>query len=128
MYNQKVFERFTNPKNVGMIKKADGIGSFKKVQGIDEIKIYLKIEENTIIDAKFKTFGGISTIASADAGMDLIKDKKIDEALLLSEENINEFLGGIPEEKVQSLELVIKAIADAIKNYRKKMIRLSLKS
>lgn len=128
MYNQKVFERFISHENAGFIKKADGIGVFKSKEGKEELKIYLKIENGVIKDAKFKIFGGVSAIVSADAGMDLIKDKKVDEALLVSEENIDLCLGGLPEGKTQSAENVVLAIAVAVKNYRKKLIKLALKN
>ncbi len=127
MYSKNIFERFFTHKNAGHVKKADGTGLYKSEQGNDEIKVYLKIEEGVITDAKFKIFGGVSAIVSADVGMDLIKNKKIDDALMVSEEDINLSLGGLPEGQMQSALMVVRGIANAVKNYRKKMIRLALK-
>jgi len=127
MYSQKIIDRFLTHKNAGIIKKANGVGLFKTVQGDEEIKVYLKVENGVILDAKYKTFGGISTIVCADALMDLIRAKAVDDALLISEEDINLSLGGLPEEKMQSAMLVVRGVANAVKDYRKKMIKLALK-
>ncbi|NCB48618.1 MAG: iron-sulfur cluster assembly scaffold protein [Clostridia bacterium] len=127
MYNQEIFERFLTHKNAGIIKKADGIGVVKLMNGNDEIKVFLKVENGVILDAKYKVFGGVSAIVSADIAMDLIKNKAIDDALLMNEEDINQSLGGLPVQKIQTAQVVVSAIANAVKNYRKKMIKLAIK-
>lgn len=127
MYSQDIFERFIIHKNAGLIKKADGVGLVKLENGFDEIKVYLKVENGIILDAKYKTFGGVSAIVSADSAMDLIRNKTIDDALLVNEEDVNTSLGGLPNGKIQSAQVVVQAIANAVKNYRKKLIKLALK-
>ncbi len=126
MYNKTILDRLSNLKNAGMLKKPEGIGTFKTATDIEELKVFLRVENGVVKDAKFKTFGGVATIVCADVAMDLIKNKTIDEVLNVSSQEVNESVGGLPEDKIQSAEIVIRAIGDAIKYYRKRLIKLAL--
>ena len=122
MYNEKVLGIFQSPKNAGAIKGADGIGTVGNAQCGDIMKIYLKIDaRGTITDAKFKTFGCVSAIASSDVACEMIKGKSIDEALALTNKDVLDFLGGLPPQKIHCSVLAKEAIEAAVKNYRKKI-------
>lgn len=121
MYNQKVMEIFANPKNVGMIKCADGVGEVEdKVCG-DVVKLYIRIEEEVITELKFKAFGGVSTIACAYAVTEIAKEKTVEEALSITEQNIVEYLEQLPEERVYSATLAKEALLVAIDEYKKNL-------
>ena len=121
MYNEIVMERFQNPRNAGMIINADGVGQVGNVRCGDIMKIYLRIEKGIIQDAKFKTFGCVSAIASTDVACDMIKGKTIEQALQLTNQDVINELHGLPDVKVHCSVLAQEAIAEAVKDYYKKL-------
>jgi nitrogen fixation NifU-like protein len=118
-------KRFEEAKNAGMIKGADGVGQVGNARCGDIMRIYLKIENEKIIDAKFKTFGCVSAIASTDIACDMIKGKTLDEALKVSNKDVVDALGGLPDIKIHCSVLAQEAIAEAVKDYRKKQAKLA---
>jgi len=119
-YNEKVIEVFSNPKNVGKIDNADGVGTVGNATCGDIMKIYLKIENNVIIDAKFQTFGCAAAIATSSTATEMIIGKTIDEAERLTNADVVENLGGLPAQKMHCSVLAEEAIREAIKDYRAK--------
>ena len=121
MYNEKVVEIFTNPKNVGEIKDANAIGQVGNPACGDIMKLYLKINDKGIIeDAKFQTFGCAAAIVSSSVATEMIKGKTIEEALKLENQEILDYLGGLPAHKIHCSVLAKEAIESAIDNYNKK--------
>jgi len=121
MYNEKVTEIFANPKNVGEMKDANAIGQVGNAACGDIMKIYLKINKNEIIeDASFQTFGCAAAIVSSSVATEMIKGKTIEEALKLENQEILDYLGGLPTHKIHCSILAKEAIHSAIDNYRKK--------
>ncbi len=120
MYNDKVMEHFTNPRNVGTIENADAIGQFGSPVCGDIMEVSLKIEDNVIVDAKFRTFGCGSAIASSSVATEMIKGKTLEEALKLTNQNFVDELGGLPGPKIHCSVLSEQAIKLAIYNYAKK--------
>lgn len=121
MYSEKVVDHFTNPRNVGEIENADGVGQVGNPLCGDIMKIYLKIENNIITDAKFKTFGCGAAIATSSMATELIKGKSIDEALELSNKAVVEALDGLPPVKLHCSVLAEEAVKAAIIDYYKKI-------
>lgn len=119
-YSEKVMEHFTNPRNVGEIENADGIGEVGNAKCGDIMKIYLKVEDNIIKDVKFKTFGCGSAIASSSIATELIMGKSIDEAWELTNKAVAEALDGLPPVKMHCSVLAEEAIHKAINDYRVK--------
>jgi nitrogen fixation protein NifU and related proteins len=120
MYSDKVMDHFMNPRNVGEITDADGIGTVGNPKCGDIMKIYLKIEDNIIKDAKFKTFGCGAAVASSSMATELIKGKTIDEAWATSNKAVIEALEGLPPVKIHCSVLAEEAIHEAINDYRVK--------
>ena len=121
MYSEKVMDHFTNPRNVGKIDDADGVGEVGNAKCGDIMKIYLKVDENHIItDVKFNTFGCASAIASSSMATCLIKGKPISEAIKLSNQAVVEALDGLPPVKIHCSVLAEEAIQSAINDYRSK--------
>ncbi|MCY6959421.1 Fe-S cluster assembly scaffold protein NifU [Clostridium brassicae] len=120
MYSEKVMDHFRNPRNVGEIENASGIGEVGNPQCGDIMKIYLKVEDNIIKDVKFKTFGCGSAIASSSMATELIKGKTVDEAWTLSNKAVAEALDGLPPIKMHCSVLAEEAIHKAINDYRVK--------
>ena len=119
MYNEKVMEHFTNPHNAGAMENPDAVGSYGSPVCGDMMEISLKIEDNVIIDAKFRTFGCGSAIASSSVATDMIKGKTLEEALALTNQNFVDELGGLPGAKIHCSVLSEQAIKLAIYNYAK---------
>ena len=121
MYSKKVLDIFKQPKNVGLIKNASGVGQVGNMKCGDIMKIYLKIEDNIIVDAKFKTFGCVAAIVSTDLACDKIKGKSVEDALKVTNEEILKEMGEIPANKIHCSILAKEAIEEAVKDYRKKL-------
>lgn len=121
MYSEKVMEHFMDPKNVGEIEDADGVGEAGSLQCGDTMKVFLKIEDNIIKDIKFKTFGCAAAIASSSMATEMIKGKTVDEALEITNKEVVEALGGLPPVKVHCSVLAEDGIQAAIKDYLEKM-------
>lgn len=120
MYSEKVMEHFTNPRNVGEIENADGVGEVGNAKCGDIMKMYLKIDGDTVEDVKFKTFGCGSAIASSSMATELIKGKTIDEVMKLTNKSVVEALDGLPPVKVHCSVLAEQAVKAALLDYSKK--------
>ena len=121
MYNAKVLEIFKNPKNVGSLKGANGIGKVGNAACGDIMKIYLKISDDGIIeDAKFKTFGCAAAITTTSVATELIKGKTIEEALAVKNSDVIDILGGLPPIKIHCSILAEEAIHAAVEDYYKR--------
>jgi len=118
--NSKLMEHFKDPHNVGELKNPDAIGHVGNARCGDIMELYLKIKDNKIIDAKFKTFGCAAAIASTSVLTDLIKGKKIDQVLDISHQEIKKVLGKMPAHKFHCTVLAENALKEAIKNYKEK--------
>ena len=118
MYSEKVMEHFASPHNVGELKDANAIGEVGNAQCGDIMRMYLKIEDDVIKDASFKTFGCCAAIASSSVATDMIKGKTIEEALALKNSDVVEALDGLPPIKIHCSVLAEEAIKSAIENYR----------
>ncbi len=120
LYSEKVMDHFMNPRNVGKIEDADGIGEVGNAKCGDIMKIYIKVENNIITDVKFNTFGCGSAIASSSMATELIKGKTVDRALELTNKAVAEALDGLPAHKLHCSVLAEEAIKAAIEDYRAK--------
>lgn len=120
MYNETVMDHFMNPHNVGEIEDADGVGVYGSPVCGDMMKITIKVENNVITDAKFKTFGCGSAIASSSMATDMLIGKTVEEALALSNKDVLEKLGGLPGPKIHCSVLSEQAIKCAIYDYAQK--------
>lgn len=117
LYSEKVMEHFRNPRNVGVIEDADGIGEVGNARCGDIMKIYLKIVNDVIFDVKFETFGCGSAIASSSMATELIKGKPVSEAEKLTNRAVAEALDGLPPHKLHCSVLAEEAIKAAVKDY-----------
>lgn len=117
LYSDKVMDHFRNPRNVGVIENADGIGQVGNPICGDIMKIYLKVEDNRIEDVKFETFGCGSAIASSSMATELIKGKSLDEVMELTNKAVVEALDGLPPHKIHCSVLAEEAIRAALKDY-----------
>ncbi|MDE7087141.1 MAG: Fe-S cluster assembly scaffold protein NifU [Clostridia bacterium] len=117
LYSEKVMDHFTNPRNVGKLDDADGIGEVGNAKCGDIMKIYIKVRDNIIVDVKFNTFGCGSAIASSSMATEMIKGKPISEALELTNKAVAEALDGLPAHKLHCSVLAEEAIRAAIKDY-----------
>ena len=117
LYSEKVMDHFTNPRNVGKLDDADGIGEVGNARCGDIMKIYIKVEDGIISDVKFNTFGCGSAIASSSMATEMIKGKPITEALKLTNKAVAEALDGLPAHKLHCSVLAEEAIRAAIKDY-----------
>ena len=120
MYNEKVMEAFSNPKNVGEIENPDGFGKVGNASCGDIMQITLRIKDDVIEDAKFKTFGCAAAIASTNTAIDLIKGKTIEEALAVKNSDVIDILGGLPPIKIHCSILAEEAIHAAVEDYYKR--------
>ncbi len=117
LYSEKVMDHFRNPRNVGVIENADGVGEVGNAKCGDIMKIYLKIENDIIQDVKFETFGCGSAIASSSMATELIKGKPVSEAMTLTNKAVAEALDGLPPHKMHCSVLAEEAIQKALQDY-----------
>ena len=117
LYSEKVFDHFSNPRNVGEIEDANGVGEVGNARCGDIIKMYLKIEDGIIKDVKFKTFGCGAAIATSSMATEMIKGKPLDEALKLTNQAVVEALDGLPAVKIHCSVLAEQAVKAAISDY-----------
>ncbi|MEW6276683.1 MAG: Fe-S cluster assembly scaffold protein NifU [Bacillota bacterium] len=120
MYSEKVMDHFANPRNVGEIPDADGVGEVGNPVCGDIMKIYIKVKDEVITDIKFKTFGCGAAIATSSMVTEMAKGKTIAEALKLSNKQVAEALDGLPPQKMHCSNLAADALHAAIADYRKK--------
>ena len=120
MYSEKVMDHFTNPRNVGDMEDADGVGQEGNPTCGDAMKIYIKVKDDRIVDAKFKTFGCGAAIAVSSMVTEMVKGKTLDEALAISKEAVANELGGLPPQKMHCSMLGSDALKKAIEDYRSK--------
>jgi nitrogen fixation NifU-like protein len=120
LYSEKVMDHFRNPRNVGSIEDADGIGEVGNARCGDIMKIYLKIDDDTVTDAKFETFGCGSAIASSSMATELIKGKPLSEVMQLTNKAVTEALDGLPAYKLHCSVLAEEAIQAALKDYEER--------
>lgn len=119
-YSEKVMDHFANPRNVGEIEDADGVGTVGNPTCGDIMKMFIKVQDNVIVDVKFKTFGCGAAIATSSMATELIKGKTIDEALQLSNKAVAEALDGLPPVKMHCSVLAEEAVQAAVDDYLKK--------
>ena len=117
LYSEVVMDHFMNPRNVGTIENADGVGEVGNAKCGDIMKIYLKIENDIIVDVKFETFGCGSAIASSSMATEMIKGKSIADAMSLTNKAVAEALEGLPAHKLHCSVLAEEAIKGALKDY-----------
>lgn len=120
MYSEKVMEHFSNPRNVGEIADAHGVGAVGNPVCGDVMKIFIKVEDEHIADIKFKTFGCGAAIATSSMITELAKGKSLDEALKISNKNVAAELDGLPPQKLHCSNLAADALHAAIEDYRQK--------
>ena len=121
MYSDKVMDHFTNPRNVGDMEDADGVGQEGNPTCGDAMKIYIRVKNDRIVDAKFKTFGCGAAIAVSSMVTEMVKGKTLDEALAISKEAVANELGGLPPQKMHCSMLGSDALKKAIEDYRSKL-------
>ncbi|WP_077369391.1 iron-sulfur cluster assembly scaffold protein [Anaerosalibacter sp. Marseille-P3206] len=117
MYSDKVIEHFMSPRNVGSMVDADGVGKFGDPNCGDSLTIYIKVKDDVIEDISFLVFGCTASVATSSMTTVLAKDKTIEEALKIKEEDIVEALDGLPEAKLHCSNLGVQALRNAIKDY-----------
>ncbi|MCR5786061.1 MAG: Fe-S cluster assembly scaffold protein NifU [Eubacterium sp.] len=120
LYSEKVMDHFRNPRNVGVIEDADGVGEVGNLKCGDIMKIYLKIEDDIVEDVKFETFGCGSAIASSSMATELIKGQPLEKARELTNKAVAEALDGLPDYKMHCSVLAEEAIVAALDDYEKK--------
>ena len=119
-YSEKVIDHFTHPRNVGKIDDADGVGEVGNAKCGDIMKMYIKVKDGIITDVKFNTFGCASAIAASSLATELIKGKPLDYAMGVTNKQVVDELGGLPEHKIHCSVLAEEAIRAAIEDYRSK--------
>ena len=117
LYSEKVMDHFRHPRNVGILEDADGVGEVGNAKCGDIMKIYLKIDHDTVTDVKFETFGCGSAIASSSMATEMIKGKSIEDALALTNKEVVDALGGLPAHKLHCSVLAEEAVKSAVKDY-----------
>ena len=120
LYSEKVMDHFLHPRNVGVIEDADAVGEVGNAKCGDIMKMYLKIEDDTIRDVKFETFGCGSAIASSSMATEMIKGKPLSEAMKLTNKAVTEALDGLPAHKIHCSVLAEEAIQSALEDYRRR--------
>ena len=117
LYSEKVMDHLMHPRNVGILEDADGVGEVGNAKCGDIMKIYLKIENDIIVDVKFETFGCCSAIASSSMATEMIKGKSIHDAMALTNKAVTEALDGLPAHKIHCSVLAEEAIKNALRDY-----------
>ncbi len=120
MYSEKVMDHFSNPRNVGEIADADGVGTVGNPVCGDVMKIFIKVEDNHLKDIKFKTFGCGAAIATSSMVTEMAKGKTIEEALTITNKSVAEELQGLPPQKMHCSNLAADALHAAIEDYKQK--------
>ena len=120
LYSEKVMDHFRNPRNVGVIEDANGVGEVGNAKCGDIMKMYLKIEDDIVQDVKFETFGCGSAIASSSMATELIKGKPVSEVKTLTNKAVAEALDGLPDYKMHCSVLAEEAIQSALEDYEKR--------
>ena len=120
LYSDKVMDHFLQPRNLGVIEDADGIGEVGNAKCGDIMKMYLKIDDDIITDIKFETFGCASAIASSSMATELIKGQRVEDAMQLTNKAVAEALDGLPAYKMHCSVLAEEAIQAALEDYKKK--------
>ncbi len=120
MYSKEVMDHFMNPRNVGEMPDADGVGVEGNPVCGDVMKLYIKVKDDKIVDAKFQTFGCGAAIAVSSMITEMVKGKTLDEALKISKEQVAEALGGLPPQKMHCSNLGADALKKAIEDYKQK--------
>ena len=120
-YTEQVMDHFMNPRNMGEMENADGVGTVGNAKCGDIMRIYIKVENDVITDVTFKTFGCGAAIATSSKATELVKGKTIEEALQITNKAVMEALGGLPPVKVHCSVLAEEALHAAIKDYRDRM-------
>lgn len=120
LYSEKVMDHFLHPRNVGVIEDANAVGEVGNAKCGDIMKMYLKIEDDTIRDVKFETFGCGSAIASSSMATEMIKGKPVSEAMKLTNKAVTEALDGLPAHKIHCSVLAEEAIQSALEDYRRR--------
>ena len=120
MYTEQVMDHFMNPRNVGEIENASGVGTVGNAKCGDIMRIYIKVENDVITDVSFKTFGCGAAIATSSKATEMVMGKTIDEALAITNKMVTDALGGLPEVKLHCSVLAEEAIHAAIKDYKEK--------
>ena len=120
MYSEKVLDHFKNPRNVGEIEDADGVGTVGNPVCGDMMSIYIKVKDDRIEDVKFKTFGCGAAIATTSMTTELAKGKTLDEAMEITRQDVADELGGLPPVKMHCSNLAADALHEAVKDYREK--------
>ena len=121
MYNDTVMDYFTNPRNVGEIEDASGVGTVGNAKCGDIMRIFIKVEDNIITDVKFKTFGCGAAIATSSMATEMVKGKSLEEALKLTNKAVAEALDGLPPVKMHCSVLAEEALRSAISDYYKRL-------
>ena len=122
MYTEQVMDHFMNPRNVGEIEDASGVGTVGNAKCGDIMKIYIKVENDVIVDVKFKTFGCGAAIATSSRATEMVMGKTIDEALKVTNKMVAESLGGLPPVKIHCSVLAEEALHAAIQDYKEKQL------
>lgn len=120
MYTEKVMDHFQNPRNVGELKDADGIGEVGNVKCGDIMKLYIKVQDGVIEDVRFRTFGCGAAIATSSVITEMVKGKTLEEALKLTNRDVADELGGLPPVKLHCSNLAADALKAAIEDYQGK--------
>ena len=123
MYTEQVMDHFMNPRNVGEIEDASGVGTVGNAKCGDIMKIFIKVENDVITDVKFKTFGCGAAIATSSRATEMVMGKTIDEALKITNKMVADSLGGLPAVKIHCSVLAEEALHAAIQDYREKQAR-----
>ncbi len=126
MYNAVILDRFQNLQNAGIVTNADAVGQVGSISSGEMIKVYLRVVKGVITEAKFKTFGGVITLAASDVVCDLLKNQTVETALQIKSTDVVKALHGLPDDKLQIADLAQSVIADAIDDYHKKLAKAKL--